>query len=118
MKKIYHLGTCQTCKRILSELEFGPDFILQDIKSEPLSSSQLDELHRFAGSYAALFSKRSRKYRAWALDSKDLSEKEMRDLILKEYTFLKRPVVLLNGSVFAGSSKETLTRLTKEFGRT
>ena len=33
MKKIYHLSTCDTCQRILKELQPLDGFELQDIKS-------------------------------------------------------------------------------------
>ena len=33
MKKIYHLSTCDTCKRILSEINPPGEVSLQDIKT-------------------------------------------------------------------------------------
>lgn len=63
MKKIYYLSTCDTCKRILKELAPLTDVDLQDIKSQPISQTQLEEMRNLAGSYEALFSKRARLYR-------------------------------------------------------
>ena len=37
MKIIFYLGTCDTCTRILKELNPGPDVILQDIKKEKIN---------------------------------------------------------------------------------
>ena len=71
MKKIYHLGTCSTCIRIIKELNPGEDVVLQDIKTEALTNDQLDHLAGLAGSYEALFSRRAMKYRSlWGFTSK------------------------------------------------
>jgi arsenate reductase len=39
------------------------------------------------------------------LADRNLGEADYRQLILDEYTFLKRPVLLTEGGVFAGSAK-------------
>ena len=48
MKKIYHLSTCSTCQRIIKELQPLTDFELQDIKTEPITPSQLEQMHYIA----------------------------------------------------------------------
>ena len=108
MNKIYHLSTCSTCQRIIKELNGGEGFILQDIKTEKITPSQLDQMKEKAGSYEALFSRRAMKYRAMGLHEKDLSEKDYRQLILDEYTFLSRPVILIDGQIFVGNSKKNV----------
>jgi len=108
MKKIYHLSTCNTCQRILKIWNPGPDVVLQEIKSKPLTPEQLDEMKELAGSYESLFSRRSRQYRARGLHEKSLTEKDFRDLILDEYTFLKRPVAILDKQIFIGNSKKVV----------
>jgi arsenate reductase len=114
MKKIYCLSTCSTCARILKEIDAtGNGFDLQDIKTRPITSGQLDQLKQMAGSYEALFSKRALKYKEMGLKDKKLSEKDFRKLILQEYTFLKRPVVVIGDRIFAGSEKNTLASLGK-----
>src|SRR6476620_573828 len=101
--KIYYLSTCDTCDRIIKELKLKQKkFIFQDIKTEKITPAQLDEMHKQTASYEALFSKIARKYRAMKLNEKDLSEKEMKSLILEEYTFLKRPVIFIDGKIFVG----------------
>ena len=67
-----------------------------------------------AGSYEALFSRRAMKYKEWGLKDKPLTEKDYRDLILQEYTFLKRPVVVNGKKIFIGSSKKTKEALKGE----
>jgi arsenate reductase len=86
-------------------------YLLQDIKTEKITPAQLDELKEKAGSYEALFSRRSLKYKEWGLKDKDLTETDYRDLILREYTFLKRPVVIAGERIFVGSDKKTVDQL-------
>jgi arsenate reductase len=104
MKKVYFLSTCSTCKRIIREKELDKKgFSFQDIKTEKITREQLDELKNLAGSYEALFSRRSLKYKSMGLKDKKLTETDYRNLILEEYTFLKRPVVVLGKKVIIGS---------------
>ena len=108
MNKIYHLSTCDTCKRILKELEPLEGIALQDIKSSPITEDQIEHLFELAGSYEALFSKRARLYKERNLKDKSLGETDFKALILEHYTFLKRPVMVLNGEIFIGNSKKTV----------
>ena len=97
MHKIYYLSTCNTCKRIIDDLELKErGFQFQDIKSEPITEEQLDEMYRQSDSYESLFNKRARKYRDMQLKDKNLSEDDFKSHILKEYTFLKRPVFIID----------------------
>jgi len=108
MKKIYHLSTCNTCKRILNELDVPDSFILQDIKSEKITEEQLDEMEQLSGSYESLFSKRAKLYKEKDLKNEDLDEGRFKNLILEHYTFLKRPVIINNDKIFIGNSKKTV----------
>ena len=115
MKKIYHLGNCTTCQKILKDINADrKGYEFQEIKSEHITPSQLDALKKLAGSYEALFSRRALKYKEWKLKDKNLTEKDYRDLILKEYTFLKRPVVVNGKKIFIGSEKKTISALKEE----
>lgn len=112
MNKIYCLSTCSTCNRILTEIQAEKKgFTLQDIKTERITAAQLDALQEKTGSYEALFSRRAIKYKELGLKDKALTEKDYRRLILEEYTFLKRPIALVNGKIFAGSEKATVEGL-------
>lgn len=108
MKKIYHLGSCSTCQRILKELEPLDGVQLQEIKSEPITEEQLDAMKALSGTYESLFSKRAMLFRQRGLHEKQLSENDYRDLILEHYTFLKRPVILVDDQIFVGNSKKTV----------
>jgi len=108
MQKIYYLSTCDTCKRILKELQPLDGFQLQDIKAEAITSSQLDEMKNLSGSFESLFSKRARLYNERGLGKQPLAEGDFRALILEHYTFLKRPVILFDGNIFIGNSKKVI----------
>ncbi len=109
MKKIYFLSSCSTCQRILKENELEKKgFEMQDIKTNPISAIQLDELKKLAGTYESLFSRRAIKYKELGLKDKALTEKEIRNLILTEYTFLKRQVIIYKSEIFIGSEKKTI----------
>ncbi|WP_108802807.1 arsenate reductase family protein [Aquimarina sp. Aq107] len=108
MKKVYYLSTCDTCKRIMNELNLSSDFILQDIKSEAISLSQIEEMKSLAGSYESLFSKRARLYKERNLKNQVLTEDHYKNLILEHYTFLKRPVILFDNQIFIGNSKKVV----------
>lgn len=106
MKKIYHLGSCSTCKRILKELEPLDGVELQEIKSEPITPEQLEQMETLSGSYESLFSRRAMLFRQRGLHEKELSENDYKDLILEHYTFLKRPVIIVKDHIFIGNSKK------------
>lgn len=109
MKKIYYLGTCSTCARIIDELGLkSKKFEFQDIKTEKITAAQLAEMKKMAGSYEALFSRVALKYRALGLDKMKLGEEDYKKYILGEYTFLKRPVIIMGDKIFVGNSKSTV----------
>jgi arsenate reductase (glutaredoxin) len=119
MKKMYYLSTCSTNARIMKDCKITPKarpngeaergFELQDIKTQPITAAQLDEMKKMAGSYEALFSRVALKYKS--LDPKPTTEKEYRKLILEEYTFLKRPVAIIGDKIFIGNSKTNVANL-------
>ena len=112
MKKIYHLGNCTTCQAIIKATGIDKKgFDMQDIKFEKITPTQLDEMKKMTGSYESLFSRRALKYKEWKLKDKELSEKDYRQYILDEYTFLKRPVVIMGDKISVGSEKKTVEAL-------
>ncbi|PKA83060.1 arsenate reductase [Ulvibacter sp. MAR_2010_11] len=108
MKKIYHLSTCDTCKRILKELNLPASFERQDIKHSEITVAQIEELAALAGSYEALFSKRAKLYKERGLKDEGLKERDFKRLLLEHYTFLQRPVIVNNNQIFIGNSKKTI----------
>jgi arsenate reductase len=114
MKKMYHLGNCTTSQAIIKETAIDKKgFEMQDIKFEKITPAQLEQMKKMAGSYESLFSRRALKYKALGLKDKKLGEEDYRNYILDEYTFLKRPVVIIDDRIFVGSEKKTVEALTK-----
>ncbi|WP_405294220.1 arsenate reductase family protein [Algibacter sp. Ld11] len=106
MKKVYYLKTCSTCIRILKELNIPADYILQDIKTEPITVTQVEEMQALSGSYESLFSKRAKLYKEMDLKNQDLTERDYKHYILEHYTFLSRPVIINGDTIFIGNSKK------------
>jgi arsenate reductase len=105
----FTLPNCKTCQRIDADLDpAGHGAVVCDIKSEGISPDQLDAMQAHSGSYEALFSRRAMKFRSMGLADQNLGEADYRRLILEEYTFLKRPVLLTEEAVFAGSAKASV----------
>lgn len=101
---IYHLGNCTTCQAILKTIPGLQKFTLREIKGEPITPAELDHMKALAGSYEALFSRVALKYRALGLNTKKLTEKDYRKHILEEYTFLKRPVMIVGETILIGNA--------------
>ncbi|WP_242156366.1 arsenate reductase family protein [Aestuariivivens sediminis] len=108
MKKVYYLKTCNTCIRILKALNLPPEFILQDIKHDAITVKQLEEMKSLAGSYEALFSKRAKLYKEMDLKNQKLEERDYKHYILEHYTFLSRPVIIIDHDIFIGNSKRSV----------
>lgn len=108
MRKVYFLSTCSTCARIIKGLQLPDNFEFQDIKNDKITAAQIDEMKALAGNYEKLFSRRSMKYKSLGLAQKKLIESDYRQLILDEYTFLKRPVFLIDSEIFIGNEKTTI----------
>ena len=112
MKKIYTIGHCTTSLALFEETGLdkliGKEFTLQNIKFEKITPAQLDEMKKLAGSYESLFSRIAIKYRVMGLNTKKLAEKDYRKYILEEYTFLKRPVLIIDDQIFIGNSPKNV----------
>jgi arsenate reductase-like glutaredoxin family protein len=104
MRKIFYLKTCDTCKKIIKSLPNTNNFILQDIKEEPITVKQLEEIHQLTGNYEVLFSKRAKLYKEMGLKDEKLTESDYKRYILEHYTFLNRPVIVIDKSIFVGNS--------------
>lgn len=89
--------------------ETGTDgFELQDIKQKHISKEELESIKKKQGSYESLLNKRAIKFREQGWNKKLLTDDQMGELILTEYTFLRRPIYLINGSPYVGNSKKNV----------
>lgn len=111
MNRCYTLSSCSTSKRILREVNAEKHCTIFDIKSTPLTAEQIDELKQLAGSYELIFNKRAKKYTALGLKFKNLQEADFRTYLLQDYTFLKRPVFIINQRLYCGNAQKTIAAI-------
>ena len=97
--KIYYLASCDTCRKIIKTLPKNANLVFRDIKQDPISPEELDEMVRLSGSYEALFSKKAILYKTLDLKNKNLTETDYKDYILEHYTFLSRPVFIIDKKI-------------------
>jgi arsenate reductase-like glutaredoxin family protein len=114
MKKIYYLKTCDSCSRILKLFPIN-GFSSQEIKTQPITIEQIEEMKNFAGNYESLFSRRAKKYTAMGLKDQTLEEVDYKQLILSDYTFLKRPVIIIDKDIYIGNDKKNINALQQRF---
>lgn len=94
-------STCQKAKRFLERFDIK-NFAVRDIKENPLSREEVVELAEMLGGADNLFSRRAVKYREMKLGEREASDAEKIDLMANEYTFLKRPVLVIGKKAVAG----------------
>ncbi len=113
--KIYGLPHCSTCKKAVEFLESAGVEIesFHDIKEKRLSRREIEQLVERVAGVESLFSKRAMKYRAMGLHEREVSEKEMIKLMVDEYTFIRRPVLVYEDMALAGFSKKKYDELLK-----
>jgi len=113
MNKIYFLASCDTCRKIIKSLPNTDKLAFIDIRQNPISETDLEEMHRLSGSYEALFSKKAQLYKSMDLKNKNLQEADFKKYLLEHYTFLSRPVVIFNNEIFIGNTQPNILKLTK-----
>ncbi len=109
---IFYLGTCDTCKRIMGQIMDIDRFELREIKGKGVSEAEIEGIHNLSKlPYSDLFNKRARKYKEIKDDLETADDDKYKAYITQEYTFLKRPVVVYQGQVFAGNAKKTIEQM-------
>jgi len=116
MNTIYYLASCDTCRKIIKSLPKGNDLKFHDIKQDPISVAELEEMHRLSGSYEVLFSKKAQLYKSMDLKNKTLSEADYKKHILEHYTFLSRPVFIIDDKIYIGNSQKNINEVLKVLG--
>ena len=111
--KIYYLASCDTCRKIIKTLPKNANLVFRDIKQDPISPEELDEMVRLSGSYEALFSKKAILYKTLDLKNKNLTETDYKNYILEHYTFLSRPVFIIDNKIFIGNSQPVTLQVMK-----
>ncbi|MFC6875536.1 arsenate reductase family protein [Flavobacterium myungsuense] len=113
MNKIYYLASCDTCRKIIKSLPKNNDLVFHDIKQDPISEKDLEEMHLLSGSYEALFSKKAQLYKSMDLKNKSLTEDDYKKYILEHYTFLSRPVFIIENKIYIGNSQKNILEVLK-----
>lgn len=108
INKVYHLSSCDTCRKIIKSLPQDHNLVLHDIKQNPITAEELEEMHQLSGSYEALFSKKAQLYKSMGLKDQSLTEDDFKKYILEHYTFLSRPVFIIDGKIYIGNSKQNV----------
>ncbi len=111
--KIYYLASCDTCRKIIKTLPKNANLVFRDIKQDLISPEELDEMVRLSGSYEALFSKKAILYKTLDLKNKNLTETDYKNYILEHYTFLSRPVFIIDNKIFIGNSQPVTLQVMK-----
>lgn len=112
MNKIYYLASCDTCRKIIKILPEN-NLVFQDIRQDPITEAQLEEMYQLSGSYEALFSKKAQLYKSMDLKNKSLTEADFKKYILEHYTFLSRPVFIIDGKIYIGNSQKNVAEVIK-----
>lgn len=113
MDKIYYLASCDTCRKIIKSLPNTNRLEFIDIRQNPISEIQLEEMYALSGSYEALFSKKAQLYKSMGLKDKNLQEADFKKYLLEHYTFLSRPVFIIDGKIYIGNSQKNILEVTK-----
>lgn len=113
MNKIYYLASCDTCRKIIKSLPKNNDLVFHDIKQDPISEKDLEKLYLLSGSYEALFSKKAQLYKSMDLKNKSLTEDDYKKYILEHYTFLSRPVFIIENKIYIGNSQKNILEVLK-----
>ena len=113
MRLFYYLSTCQTCKRIIKDLDLDDSIKKIDIKKNPINKDQLNYLYKIEGCYGNLINKRAQLFKTLGLSNKVLGENDFKKLLLKDYTFLKRPVLAYDNYLFIGNSSKVTIEMKK-----
>ncbi len=113
MNKIYYLASCDTCRKIIKSLPENHNLVFHDIKQDPLTTEELEEMQQLTGSYEALFSKKAQLYKSMDLKNKSLNESDFKKYILEHYTFLSRPVFMIDNKIFIGNTQQNILQVMK-----
>ena len=114
IERFYWLPHCSTCIKAEQHLLNKGATIKRyiNVQEEKVTREELLELCNILGGVDKLFSKRAMKFRAWGLHEKTLTDEDMLNYMLEEYTFIKRPVLVTKDQrVLSGFSAKQYDQL-------
>jgi len=115
MDKIYYLASCDTCRKIIKSLPKDHNLAFHDIKQDPITVEELEQMRKLSGSYEALFSKKAQLYKSMDLKNKSLTEEDYKKYILEHYTFLSRPVFIIKNKIYIGNTQQNMHQVMLAF---
>jgi arsenate reductase len=107
---VFYLPSCDTCRKIIKSISPKAKLSYHDIKQDPITDDQLQELQKLAGSYEALFSRKAQLYKAYNLKNQTLTEADYKTYLLEHYTFLARPVFVIQDHIYIGNKPEIVAK--------
>ena len=110
---IFYLASCDTCRKIIKSLPKSVNLAYRDIKQNPITIDELKYMHSLSGSYESLFSKKAQLYKSMDLKNKSLTEDNFKKYILEHYTFLSRPVFIINDKIYIGNTQQNMLQVMK-----
>jgi arsenate reductase len=111
--KIYYLASCDTCRKIIKSLPNAERLQFHDIRQNPITEKDLEEMYQLSGSYEALFSKKAQLYKSMDLKNKSLTEADFKQYLLQHYTFLSRPVFIIDDKIYIGNGQKNIIEVIK-----
>ena len=85
------------------------------VEQKVCTQKEIEEMQQLSGSYEALFSKKAILYKSMDLKNKVLTEDDYKNLILEHYTFLSRPVFIIDNKIYIGNSQQNILQVMKQF---
>ena len=116
MNKIYYLASCDTCRKIIKSLPKNHNLTFHDIKQNPITVAELEQMRALSGSYEVLFSKKAQLYKSMDLKNKSLTEEDYKKFILEHYTFLSRPVFIIKNKIYIGNTQQNMHQVMLALG--
>ena len=113
MNKIYYLASCDTCRKIIKTLPQNHNLAFHDIKQNPITVEELEEMHKLSGSYEALFSKKAQLFKSMVFKNYSITEDDYKKYILEHYTFLSRPVFIIDDKIYIGNTQQNIHQVMK-----
>ncbi len=116
MDIIYYLASCDTCRKIIKSLPKNHNLTFHDIKQDPITVAELEQMRALSGSYEVLFSKKAQLYKSMDLKNKSLTEEDYKKFILEHYTFLSRPVFIIKNKIYIGNTQQNMHQVMLALG--
>ena len=110
-RMILHKESCITCKRIVNEIQkIKNDIEKRDFFKEPLTEKELRKIIKMTGkSPIELIRKRDKMYKELEFETKNYSDKQVIEFMLKYPGLIIRPIIITKNKVYVG--KESLKNM-------